>query len=591
MTATAHKVFLPNQSDAQDAPDEFLSDLFSVRSRNMELYNQRIQGRLGLSKFSATQLYGQVRGIANFDKFNGDKFVVYFTTKEIYSYDTDNARFDILNPLYNTGTIEVKTGELTKVYGSGTTWSTNVKVGDRIKIGAGNVHTGSTWYTVSAVDSDTLLTLASSAPITAASTAYVVAQCYELGAEDFWDWDTFQDAVLGEVLVATNFIDTPVYWTGSAQVVSLSGLPDSMKAKYVKAYKGRLHFAHTNEGGYNQPQRHRWSVVANCLSYLAVNFQDFADEASSVSGLCKFGNYLVDFKDDCVYIGRFIDGDYVFEWEKAPFGEGCRSHLSIVVRKEGIYYYGADKKFHKWNLQSDSILTESIFPETREFDPNLDALVCGADFSLKNQIRWFCPYSSTSYNNFVVVYDYKNAVVKVWEYSQAQALGAIGHYIAQSDLYVDDAVWGELYVDEQEGWWDDQQFLANAPVFLYGGYDGYIRLCDNGILDDGETYTRSMKMKRFNFDLPEFFKRLWRQQVWLEAQTSGSLTIKMQMNDDTGFDGTTKVIDMTNLERDVIKMDIIWDKRAQNFQETLESTAHFALLGIISWIFKKRRAN
>lgn len=589
--AQVHRAFLPNQSDVYNAPQEFLNDLFHSRSRNIEIVDQKIQGRLGLIKFSSTRLYGQIKKVYTFNKYNKDSYLLFLTSKDIYSYDFSNSRFDILTPVYTTGTIEIKFGAPDVVLGAGTAWLSNLKAGDRIKIGAAGIHTGSTWYVVESVDSDTQITLTTNAAVTAAGTFYVATACFSLEQENFWDCETFQDAALGETFIATDGLTTPVRWNAVNQVIPLTGLPDSMKAKFVKTLAGRLIFSNTVEGGNNQPQRKRWSGVANCQSYNALDFNDFVDEATGISGTCIFGNYEVTFKTDCIYVGRFVEGDYVFDWERASFGEGCRSHQSIVVRKEGIYYYGSDKKFHCWNLQNDNILTESIFPETKNFDPNLDEFVAGEDFPRKNQVRWFCPHSTSLYNNYVVVYDYKLAVTKVWEYSQDQACASIGQYVEQNDLYVDDSVSGEYYVDEQDGYWDDSSFVSGAPIQIYGGYDGYIRKCDVGYDDDGVEYTRSLALKRFNFDLPENFKRLWRQQFWIEAETSGDILVKVRLNDENGYNSATKTISLTEVLKDIIKRTITWDKRGQNFQFSIESTKHFALIGIITWYFKKRRTN
>lgn len=76
--------------------------------------------------------------------------------------------------LYTTGTVEV-TG--TAVTGSGTAWQTaRYAVGGRIGFGSTNPNSISTWYEISAIGSDTGITLASTAGSIAAGTSFVIEE-------------------------------------------------------------------------------------------------------------------------------------------------------------------------------------------------------------------------------------------------------------------------------------------------------------------------------------------------------------------------------------------------------------------------------
>lgn len=580
-------IFLPNRGQVLDKPAELLPQYFSPYSRNMELYDQLLQGRLGLTKFDTAVLSGRIMEIAQFKKFNGTRYLLFCTPKDIYSWDSGDARFDILTPVYTTGTIEVKTGELTKVYGTGTLWSANLKAGDFIKIGSGSVHTGSTWYTIQTVDSNTLLTLTSSAPITAASTAYVARQTFAGGDTDFWCAEQFMDAALGEVMLFTNGQDTPVRWTGTGQVAALTGLPDTMKAKFVAVYKDRVQWINTIEGGSRQPQRVRWSDVANCQSYQAIDFHDFVDENSSCVGAKIFSGYLIIFKEDTAYVGRWIGGTYIFDFDRADMCRGTFAAKSIIGKPDGIYYFGSDGKFRRFTPTSDDAIGQENFNETRDFDPNFLQYIVGHDVKRKNQIRWHCPYGSTAKNNYTFVYDYKEGTVEPWEYAHPEACCSIGEFVRDSDLYVDDSVWGEYYLDEQEGYWDDASVLSSAPVIIYGGYDGIVRISDVGLNDDGYAYMRRFRMTKLNFKMPDQVKRLWRQQWWLQASSGGSVTVKLRKDDNEGFEAQTKTILLDNSGKNRLKAMITWDKQAQNFQPEIESSGHFALEGVINYVSRK----
>lgn len=588
-TATVIPTMLPNKGPSLDAPEEFLLDQISAYSRNMEYLNELIQGRTGLSKFSSTALTGRVMLQFRFVKANQNAYNLFFTTTDIYTYDFGNSRFDIWTPVYTTGTIEVQVGTPTILRGTGTLWLTNTKVGDYVKLGAGSIHTGSTWYRVTVVTSDTQLTVASSMPTTAAGASYVIRKTYTGGNTDFWTCTKFTDSSLGDIVVATNGVDTPIYTTAVAAAVALTGLPSTMKAKYVTSYTDRLVFAWTVEGGSNQPERYRWSDVANANSYQTVDFEDLIDDGTGITGMIKHGAYLIITKEKVFYAVRPVGGTDIFDSERASTPQGCKSHRSLVVDKQWLYYYSIDKKFHRWNLVTDQIISEGQFEDTKNFDPNLELYITGANFYHRNQVRWFCPLNSATYQNVVFVFDYKNESMNIWTCGAEQALLSIGYYLLQSDIYFDDAVWGEYYFDERTEFFDDVTFLSNAPVFIYGGYDGYIRICDNTANDDGTAYTRTLRLKRLNFQLPQIKKRLWKQQYWFEQAASGSVSISIYVDDKVAANsvGTLSLVDAT---KDVVKLTQTVDLNGTVFQVEISATNFFALLGFLNYIFPKRRS-
>ena len=588
-TALVVPTFLPNRGIKLDAPEELLLDQLSPYSRNMEYLNELIQARTGLTKFSSTALTGRVMLQFRLVRANQNAYNLFFTTTDIYAYDFVNSRFDILTPVYTTGTIEVQSGTPTILRGTGTIWTTNTKVGDYVKLGAGSVHTGSTWFKITVVTSNTQLTVDSAMPTTAAGASYVIRKTYTGGNTDFWSATKFTDSSLGDIVVATNGVDTPVYTTGAAAAVALTGLVSTMKARYVASYSERLVFAWTVEGGSNQPERYRWSAVANANSYTAGHFEDLIDDGSGITGMIKHGAYLIITKEKVFYAIRPVGGTDVFDSERTSAPQGCKSHRSLVVDKQWLYYYCLDKKFHRWNLVTDQIISEEQFEETKNFDPNLELYITGENFYHRNQIRWFCPLSSSTYQNSVFVFDYKNESMNIWTTGAEQALLSIGYYLLQADIYLDDAVWGPYFLDERTEYLDAVDFLSNAPVFIYGGYDGYVRICDSTAQDDGANYTRTLRLKRLNFQLPQIIKRLWKQQFWFEQQVGGSVSISIYVDDKIAANsvGTLNLEDST---KDIVKLTQTVDLNGKDFQPEISATEFFAFIGVLNFIFPKRRS-
>jgi len=584
--------FLPNKGIVIDKPEEVLSNNYSsADSRNVEFYNEYLRGRLGLDKFDSQQLSGPLLLIEQFWKFNSTWYWMICTTKDIYKYDFNNKRFDILTPVYTTGTIEIQSAALNVVLGSGTAWSTELKAGDYIKIGSGDIHTGSTWYEIDSVDSDTQLTLKTAAVETAASTAYVARKIFNGGSADFWHARSFYDKNLGEVWLATNGVDTPIRYTGTGQVQALSNLPTSfVSAKYIEVYKDRVFWLHTIESG-NQPQRIRWSEVGDCEDYDDLDFQDFVEGGYWITGSLVWNGYHIVFRERDAQVGRYSSSSDSFTYETSNSCAGAWAPRSITANDKYIFYYGPDNRFHSWNLLTDNVISEEIDSYCINFDPNLEQDIFGYQVESRNQIRWFVPHNNPDYMNACITYDYNQGILHIWEYASEQACNIIGEYLNQEDFYVDDDPWAERYVDEQDGFWDSRNFLSGAPQIVYGGSDGYIRDADIGYTDDGEDYTRKFSSSRMNFDLPDTTKRLWKQQHWLESDISGEVKVSLRKDDRIADESLTHTISLVDADKDVVKKNITWDRHGVNFRTSIEATNHFSLLGWLNYLYAKGKTN
>ncbi len=585
-------ILKPDAGIKLDFPEQFLSKNFSSPySRNIEYVNGKLQSRLGLEKLDTAALPDDVLVSAQYWKDLNTWFLMFATRRDIAYYDFTNTRFVYLTPMYTTGTIEVKTGELDKVYGSGTSWSGTLKAGDFIKIGAGNYYSSSTWYEIASVDSDTLLTLTSNAPITAASTAYAARQTFSGADTALWDETTFEDTAKGTIWIATNGYDTPIYWAGTGQVTALTGLPTGFTAaRYVNVFKDRVFFFWCTVSGENCPKLGYWSGIADCEDWTDTDFRLFVEGEDWITGSVVFSNYLIVFKEFKAYVGRWVGGDYTFDFDISTQCIGCYAGHSIIVAEGGVFYYGYDNKFHFFNIIEDMSISDEILEYTKDFNPNLEGNICGDAWEWKNQFRWMVPYGETSVMNAVVVFDYVERIWQIWEYSAANALSCLGSYVSVSQAYVDDTAWASKYIDEETGYWDARQFLAGAPIMIYGGADGYIRKADVGNDDDGSDFTRTFRTKRLDFKRPHIYKRLQKQQWWFEKATAGTVTLKLKKDDNTDYDALTHSIDITSDTKDIVKKNATWNREAASFQFELTATNFFALLGFINTLFEKRSA-
>lgn len=729
-------VFMPNKGIDMTKPEQFLKNVFSPYSRNMFIYNEKVQGRQGISKFDDYQFPDDILIIDQFWKEDASYDLIVGTKRDIAKYDFGNTRWDFLTPLYQTGKVKLVNGSaivrgglevdncdtdpvawadgsggdvtpsrnttspqdgtafvrLTVAAGAGVellayhditsidlsgykaigfwfrsdislnagdlqfllddtvacpsplktlnipaivantwtwvnlalgdasgltgvvsigitqavdkgamvididqivagTFTTAVKANDFFKQGSGSIHSDSTWYVVSAVDSDTQFTLtAVYAGSTASQQAYVVRDTFTGSDNDLWSRTEFLDDSLGEIWVAVNGVDPPIYYSGTGQVTPLTGLPAGFTtAKYVTQFFNRIVFAWCVEGGQNQPIRVRWSAAGNANSYNSLHQNDLEqpDFTYWIVGMTPYNDYMIIPKESGAYVMRPVDNDNIFEFAFSNQFFGNFAAFSLVNIGGRIHYFGYENRFRIATLIDDKPVFDPIAPYTRTLEPNAAQYIYGWQLDYRDQIRWMLPYDSVNSVQPLVFYDYKEGVIEIWEYNHATGFSCIGEYLQSTDLYVDDPTWGEYYVDEQDDYWDTRAFLASAPVILYGGRNGYVYIADIGLTDDGLSYNRIFESSRLDFKRPHRKKRCWKQRFRFDAETTGSVTVKMKKDDKGTFESESKTISLIETSKDIINKDITWDKEFENMKVRIEATNHFALHGFLNWISDK----
>jgi len=108
-----------------------------------------------------------------YNKISSEYLWLGFITLTFPTTTTHTIRgFRVLSQFYTTGTVS---GTTTSITGNGTLWNTsNLCVGSRIGFGSTDPNQISTWYEISAINSDTSITLTSSAGDISENTDYVI---------------------------------------------------------------------------------------------------------------------------------------------------------------------------------------------------------------------------------------------------------------------------------------------------------------------------------------------------------------------------------------------------------------------------------
>lgn len=193
---------------------------------------------MGWQPWNSVQLNGPVRLIVNFTNSSGNSFLIFGTLTDLYTFNVSTKETVYINPIYTTGTVAASG---TAVTGSGTAWNTtpagsmwaNAKAGDQISFGSSSeTDPTATWYTIQGVNSNTSITLDTSAGTIGSGTSYTIRRLFTGAFENPWVYEYFVDANVpvgsgsygnGEDLIyLTNGVDNVVNWNGSSAQVNLN---------------------------------------------------------------------------------------------------------------------------------------------------------------------------------------------------------------------------------------------------------------------------------------------------------------------------------------------------------------------------------
>lgn len=302
-----------------DIPDGALSDGHNFRISNGRLSNLN----LGWSRFGTFQLGittpGGVEGdpvtlIDGFFDRDSNQTLIFGTAKFLFKY-VDDATVELLNRVYSTGTVSVTNGSPT-VTGAGTTWSTNLAVGDFISVGSPSENDPTaTWYEIASVDTDTQVTLVDNyGGSTAGAAAYTGLKAFTGDLTTPWETVTFlHEGVADEDLwIATNGVDDIVTWNGADPTVISAGL--SFKAFHLCVFKNMvLYFAITESGEFLPTQLRNSDVgfpldVSGGLAS-AFTVHEGSDELAAAIPL---GDSLIAYSERHIHVLDFVGDPFVF---------------------------------------------------------------------------------------------------------------------------------------------------------------------------------------------------------------------------------------------------------------------------------------
>ncbi len=440
---------------------------------------------LGWSSFAAFTLNGAVTLITSLHLRSGLDILIFGTPTDLYQYSTSGGgTVTYITPIYNTGTASASG---TAVTGSGTSWNSgspvNVKAGDEICFtGSAVVTPGSTWYKVLSVNSDTSLTLTSSAG-TIADHAYTIRKKYLGDAADYWQAESFVNAAgVEDRIYFTNSVDPPQRWNGSdAQVTSLTAL--GFTCSTIVEYKNMMLYGNLVQSGTSKPTDFINSNVGdpeNVTTGLASQFK-VSGRTDSITLLKKMGDYLVIYLQKMIIVANFVGDPLVFVFRVAVDGKGLQAIRGVAVFPDYHEFLGADTMY-AFNGAVARQISNHVWREVHRIsDPARAKNIFATIDETRGSYIWSVPLTTdpgagthTSPNVSAWAEHYLEQVPQNAEipYSKRDfPFISTGTYARQATL-----TWDQL----TNAWntynfrWNDQFFAAAFPLTLGGDVNGKV---------------------------------------------------------------------------------------------------------------------
>jgi hypothetical protein len=300
----------------------------------------------------------------------------------------------------------------------------------------------------------------------------------------------FYFATLAAKLIATNKLDAPKYWDGTAAAMTLlGGTPPH--GQYVAAHKNFLFFAHTNAN----TSRLYFSDVLDVESYPITYFIDISpNDGDYITGLLAFDDYLIITKQHSIWV-LVGSAPAEFQVRRVHSGIGCIAPRSLVRMGE-FFAFVSSEGIYRSDLSSPVLLSGRLKETWKGL--NRRRLNQAAAEYFDHHLRVDLPNGSSTVNNIRVIFN------------------TIGQHMYLQEL----SAHASCYAKFME---------AGQEILLYGhASEGQVSQADDGLTDDGAAITMTWETKHFNFGSSATIKKL--KDLFLVAvQATSDVTVSIYL--------------------------------------------------------------
>ena len=314
-----------------------------------------------------------------------------------------------------------------------------------------------------------------------------------IGSSTFTSDTLFSFAVVvNRLIMTTDANDTPLTWTGTGNVTSLSGTPPA--GRYCSEFNNHAFIAATS----TNPNYVYWSGLADSTSWTATDFYRMNSECT---GLGRSQDNLFFFSRNGIVLCKYT-GDSLtpFTFDTLDTNIGTLSPHSIVNAQGTIFWVGNDNHIYKMNGYIPERVSEIIPTTIGEMNSAAIEKCVAVEHRELRQIWFFYPKDSGTTNNFVVAYDYINNQLFFYDNIDANCAANF-------------------------------QASTGALQTFFGDRTGRVYLTNQGntdYLEGSSTAISAYKYsKMFNFGKPGDAKRLRRARATVNANGSAISTIEV----------------------------------------------------------------
>lgn len=480
MMKKGSEVVLPNlglyfDTSPIGVPGRGYQDCHNIRIQEGQPTNLNI----GWSPYSTHwALNGPVKLIDSYVSRLGQQKLIFASLTDLYEWVEASDTILYLTPRYNVGTASV-VGTSVTVTG-GQLLTAGVKTGDYISFGSNAQRDlAATWYKVDTVNSETSLTLVSSAP--SFTGAYTIRQCFTGSTNDVWSTTMFYDGLPGPTdwWAGTNGVDHVVSWDGvSGSALYQKGLGFTCKA--LLRWNNMMIYGNlTIDGG-----PHRSTSIANSDLVDPFNNTDGVaaqlvvhDGSDEIVAMYTFASYLVIYSLRTITLVSFVGLPQLFAFRQAIKGVGLIAQKALADFGDKHEFLGQDSAYEFDGVTIKEIHYQVMREVIRKMVAQRHSQIIVHFSEETGEVWWIVPLSSdpsqlapkVCYSEHYLE-NFPPAVPAPFTRRDMPAT-AMGHFASQTTLTWDaiPRPWSS-----QNYRWDDRLLFASFPLNLMGLEDGTI---------------------------------------------------------------------------------------------------------------------
>ena len=501
-----------------------------MKLENGILESRNGHGTLGTAPSYAdgTLIGNPIRALIDFETSGADRKFVAITDKHQLHYNTTDGKWDDVTTKKATAVAitAVNTGNKKFTVAGNRTGDFNVD-GAVVWVNSGANKGMYTMDGVAALDGsgDTEITVDQTPPSATVAGAIAMDVEWSGTSANFPDWTVGVDTTLGRLLVVTNNVNKPRYWTGSSQFVDLSftGLSSFVTCKTVEVLNSYLVLGNVLTANRDE-HAVSWSNTGDFNDFTSTTNSGsaiIADSKGAIERLIVHSDRLAVFSKHSISTVIHVGGDLIFSFDTLVEDINLVSPRMVVSVGPFLYYADVENVF--------------IFDGTRQVLPAMDQLKDYLKGTLdhdnaqlgwafhdfpRRRIYWSWPQGASLVTTLIHEYDLsrpRNSVVGRASYRSL--VHAMGIFTRDAGLTWNDL--SGLSWDSLGFKWEDEGLSQGFPVLALGDENGRVFIEDGTLNWDNGVSVQSMFETR-EFVVPQEWNSRYGRWTMLEFEAKGT---------------------------------------------------------------------